>query len=80
MLQIPPFQSKAAIHFLASDITALLSAWLSEPAPTSASSAHFPATEVDTAIGKYLMSLSTAGAESTVARLQELQREIRRRF
>jgi nuclear pore complex protein Nup155 len=44
-------------------------------------SSSFPATEVETAIGKWLMGLaSVKGAASVVARLNEVQREVRRRF
>lgn len=82
--QVPPWQTKAAFTFLLVDLTELLAAWLSDSSPhrTSQTSSPFPATEIDVAIGKYLMTLSTVGGgvEDTVARLQEIQREIRRRF
>jgi nuclear pore complex protein Nup155 len=66
------------------DIAELIASWLVDASPQHAQSntPAFPATEVDTAIGKYLMALGTVpnGAEGTVGKLQDLQREIRRKF
>ncbi|CEQ42380.1 SPOSA6832_04172, partial [Sporobolomyces salmonicolor] len=82
MAKIPPWHTATGLAFLAADVAELLSAWLSEAnsAPASASRS-FPATEVESAIGKYLMSLQSAtNAGAVVAKLQDLQRSIRRRY
>ncbi|GAA5897156.1 hypothetical protein JCM5296_002241 [Sporobolomyces johnsonii] len=80
--KIPPWHTAAGLAFLAADVAELLSAWLSEANSASASvSRSFPATEVESAIGKYLMSLQSAtNAGAIVAKLQDLQRSIRRRY
>ncbi|KAK4336201.1 Nucleoporin NUP157 [Rhodotorula toruloides] len=80
--QIPPWHTSAGLTFLASDIVELLSSWLAEAssAPTTVSRA-FPATDVESAIGRYLMGLQSASnAGAVVTRLQEMSRAIRRRW
>lgn len=82
-LQVSPFHTTAALAFLATDLTVLLSSWLDESSHASNYSGYiFPATEVDNAVGKYLMMLNTLGGEGGDAgrKLIEVQREIRRRF
>ncbi|GEM10376.1 nuclear pore complex protein Nup155 [Rhodotorula toruloides] len=80
--KIPPWHTSAGLTFLASDIVELLSSWLAEAssAPTTVSRA-FPATDVESAIGRYLMGLQSASnAGAVVTRLQEMSRAIRRRW
>lgn len=80
--QIPPWHTSAGLVFLAADIVDLLSTWLAEAssAPSSISRA-FPATDVETAIGRYLMGLQSApNAGALVTRLQDMQRTIRRKY
>ncbi|GAA6057256.1 hypothetical protein JCM3770_003825 [Rhodotorula araucariae] len=83
--KVPPWHTSPGLVFLASDLSVLITSWLAEStsAPSSVSRT-FPATEVETALGRYLMALQSAtgapGATAAVARLQELQREIRRRY
>lgn len=84
--QVPPWHNPAGLTFLATDAVVLLETWLGEASSMHVSSPYavassFPATEVDTAVGKWLMGLASAnGAGSVVARLNECQREVRRRF
>ncbi|BGP18726.1 hypothetical protein JCM10213_009205 [Rhodosporidiobolus nylandii] len=80
--KVPPWHTSAGITFLAADVVELLAAWLSEAnAAPSSLSRSFPATEVESATARYLMSLqSSTNAGAVVAKLQELQRTIRRRY
>ncbi|GAA5858950.1 hypothetical protein JCM8547_007170 [Rhodosporidiobolus lusitaniae] len=80
--KVPPWHTSAGLAFLASDVAALLSSWLAEAgAAPSSLSRSFPATEVESAIARYLMSLQSAtNAGAVVAKLQELERTIRRRY
>lgn len=85
--QVPPWHSNAALAYLAADLTTLLESWLAETTSSHVSSSPysvsttFPATQVDTAIGKYLMVLTTTGgAAQLVARLQDVQRVIRKQW
>lgn len=85
--QLPPWNNPTGFTFLATDATVLLESWLIEASSSNSysiqqtSSSLFPATEVDTALGKWLMSLaSVQGATGVVARLNEIHREVRRRF
>ncbi|KAM0790881.1 hypothetical protein ACM66B_004721 [Microbotryomycetes sp. NB124-2] len=86
--KMPPWHTPAGLVALASDATTMLEQWLNNTLTTPFSSiangrtlSQFPATEVDTAVGKWLMSLnSTKGADKVVARLQEVQRVVRRRY
>lgn len=80
--QIPPWHTSSGLVFLATDIVELLTTWLAEAAsaPSSLTRA-FPATEVESAIGRYLMGLqSTTNAGALVTRLQDMQRAIRRKY
>ncbi|GAA5993501.1 hypothetical protein JCM10908_000619 [Rhodotorula pacifica] len=80
--KIPPWHTSSGLVFLAADIVELLTSWLAEAssAPSSLSRA-FPATDVESAIGRYLMGLqSTANAVALVTRLQDMQRGIRRKY
>ncbi|GJN92310.1 hypothetical protein Rhopal_005340-T1 [Rhodotorula paludigena] len=80
--KVPPWHTSAGLLFLATDLVALLEAWLAESSSAPSSHARgFPATEVESALGRYLMALQSAtGAQATVGRLQDLQRTIRRRY
>ena len=84
--QLPPWHTNAALVFLATDITCLLAAWLTDAASTHSPLLYsnensLPAADVDSAVGRYLMALnSAAGGGDVVKRLTEVQREIRRRF
>lgn len=85
-LQVPPWHNPAGLLFLTHDLVVLLETWLAEyssihtSSPYSVASA-FPASDVETSVGKALMSLASAkGAADLTARLHEVQRELRRRF
>ncbi|GAA6024169.1 hypothetical protein JCM10207_005590 [Rhodosporidiobolus poonsookiae] len=80
--KVPPWHTSAGLTFLAADTTELLTSWLAEASSAPSSLARsFPATEVESAIARYLMSLqSAASAGPVVAKLQELQRTVRRRY
>ncbi|KAK4050871.1 hypothetical protein OIV83_003293 [Microbotryomycetes sp. JL201] len=87
--KMPPWHTPAGLVALATDATTMLEQWLSNTSTSTLSTSvangrmlsSFPATEVDTAVGKWLMSLnSTKGAGNVVARLQEVQRNVRRRY
>ncbi|SCV71463.1 BQ2448_3051 [Microbotryum intermedium] len=90
--KVPPWHTSQGLLFLITSATVLLEHWLQEStnsikASSSTSmrrddeSTLFPAADVTTAVGKWLMALgSVAGAKDMVARLNEVQREIRRRF
>ncbi|KAI5478404.1 nuclear pore complex protein Nup155 [Pseudohyphozyma bogoriensis] len=84
--KLPPWHTNAALVFLATDITCLLEAWLTDAASTHSPLLYsnensLPAADVDSAVGRYLMALnSAAGGGDVVKRLTEVQREIRRRF
>lgn len=84
--QVPPWHTPAGLTFLASDAAVLLETWLAESSSSHVASPYavassFPATEVDTAVGKWLMGLASASsAAGVVAKLQEVQREVRRRY
>ncbi|KAG0656686.1 hypothetical protein C6P46_006988 [Rhodotorula mucilaginosa] len=80
--KIPPWHTSSGLVFLAADIVELLSTWLAEAssAPSSLTRA-FPATEVESAIGRYLMGLQSAtNAGTLVTKLQDMQRGIRRKY
>lgn len=87
-VQVPPWHNPAGLTFLAADAAELLSTWLSEASsmhlghfPSSSATDAFPATEVDTAVGKWLMGLASEQvAKAVTSKLQEVQREVRRRF
>ncbi|GAA5823999.1 hypothetical protein JCM11251_003374 [Rhodosporidiobolus azoricus] len=80
--KVPPWHTSAGLTFLANDATELLSSWLAEAnAAPSSLARSFPASDVESAIARYLMSLQSAtSAGAVVARLQELQRVIRRSY
>lgn len=89
MVQVPPWHTSSGLIALASDAAVMLEAWLADTtlmqvsaSPFGVSPAlSFPATEVDTAVGKWLMGLASAkGAETITSRLQDVQRQVRRRY
>ncbi|SGY61158.1 BQ5605_C007g04532 [Microbotryum silenes-dioicae] len=91
--KVPPWHTSQGLLFLITSATVFLENWLQETThnPVGSTSMRrdtitddcflFPAAEVTTAVGKWLMGLgSVASAKDVVARLNEVQREIRRRF
>ena len=85
--RLPPFSSASvAISALLPSLCSILSAWLKELTMQGYSSnggmSVFPANDVEHAVGRYLAdSAGGSGVKaSTREKLQEVQREIRRRF
>lgn len=87
-LQIPPWHTTASQTYLVSELTYLLESWLAESESRSGAGGgglKFPATKVDSGVGKYLMLLQVGTSadkerDGVKERLQSVQRVIRARF
>lgn len=83
--RIPPFDTQASAAQLLPAIISILSSWLKEVTVQgfSAGNAYevFPANEIEVAIGRYLADApSSDGYRDVRECLQDINREIRRRF
>ena len=83
--RIPPFDSQASAAQLLPALISIVSSWLKEISVQGYSAGNsyevFPATEVEAAVGRFLADVPSGDNFSEVReRLQDINREIRRRF
>ena len=83
--RIPPYDTQAAAAQLLPALISILSSWLKEVSVQGYSAGNsyevFPANEVEAAVGRYLADVPSSDAYGDVRdRLQDINRDIRRRF
>ena len=86
--RVPPFHTPAAGVFLAADLVSMLEAWLAEDARNvgyggggAGQQGGLPAGQVDGLVSKVVVAIAGAeGGEAVRRRLEDVQREVRRRF
>ncbi|GAA5916370.1 hypothetical protein JCM8208_003413, partial [Rhodotorula glutinis] len=81
---LPPWHTSPGQVFLIADAVVLAETWLAESSSASSSvSRSFPATAVETSLGRMLLGLQAGSnvpnASTVISSLQELQWEVRRR-